>query len=127
MASSAVSLDADDQALLDRVATRVVELRMETPAILALETGRPLSVLAGQTLYFFEPFVTAFLNLPDYRRFAALIERREHLETLARLIEEKADAEHLRRRAQAAEKKAAKRAAKERAGAPRSSGADPSA
>ena len=111
MTSPPPEIPAEDLALLDRVATRVVELRLEIPAILTLETGRPLSVIAGQTLHFFEPVVTALLPLRDYRRFATLIERREAIETLTRAIEEKADTEQRRRRAAAQERKAAKRAA----------------
>src|SRR5439155_119917 len=49
MGSSAHPVAGDDQALLDRLASRIVELRLELPAILTLETCRPLSLLAGQT------------------------------------------------------------------------------
>ncbi len=94
-------LAPEDLELLERVAARVVELHMEVPAILTLETASPLSVLAGQTLVFFEPFVAALLRLPDYRRFARLIERREVVATLTRLIETRADAAHAQRRAAA--------------------------
>jgi hypothetical protein len=88
---AAEALTDDDRALLERLARRVVELRLETPALLTLETARPLSVLAGQAMLFFEPFAQALFRLPDYRRLAALIERREALEALARLIEQAAD------------------------------------
>ena len=89
---SAEPLAADDQALLERLAQRVVELRLETPAILTLETARPLSVVAGQAMLFFEPFAQMLFRMNDYRRLAALIERREALEALTRLIEDGADA-----------------------------------
>ncbi len=82
----------EDQALLDRLAARVIELHMEVPAILALESGKPLSVLAGQAMIFFEPFVQALFSLPDYRRFAALVERREAIEALLVRIEERSAA-----------------------------------
>jgi len=94
-------LAPEDLELLERVATRVVELHMEVPAILTLETATPLSVIAGQAMVFFEPFVLALLRLPDYRRFARLVERREALVTLARLIEARAEAAHAERRAAA--------------------------
>jgi len=80
-----------DRLLLERLARRVVELRLETPALLTLESARPLSLLAGQAMLFFEPFAQALFRLPDYRRLAALIERREALEALSRLIEQAAD------------------------------------
>src|SRR5437867_5261956 len=101
MASSPPALAAEDLELLDRVAARIVDLRLETPAILTLETATPLSVVAGQAMVFFEPFVAALLRLPDYRRFARLVERRQALATLARLIEARADIAHAQRRAAA--------------------------
>jgi hypothetical protein len=100
MASEPLPLTDEDVALLERVAARVVELRMEVPAILALEGGSPLSVIAGQTMIFFEPFVTAMLRLPDYRRFARLVERRDVLGRLTGMIEDRADAAHEQRKAE---------------------------
>jgi hypothetical protein len=90
MASDA-ALAADDLEVLDRLARRVVELHLELPAILTLETGKPLSLLAGQTLVFFEPIVQSLFRWSDYRRFAQLIERREAVEALIQRIERRAD------------------------------------
>jgi hypothetical protein len=87
----AESLAAEDVALLERLARRVVELRLETPAILTLETARPLSLVAGQAMLFFEPFAQVVFRVHDYPRWAALIARREALEALTRLIERGAD------------------------------------
>ena len=97
----------EDEALLDRLAARVVELRMEVPAVLALESGRPLGFLASQAMLFFEPVARALFRLPDYRRLAALVERRETLEKLAAKIEARADEAQRERRAAAAERRAA--------------------
>lgn len=105
MASDPPPLTDEDKALLDRVATRVVELHMEVPAILALESARPLTVIAGQSLIFFEPFVLAMFRLPDYRRFATLIERRDVIEELVQRIERGEDE---RRQARRAAKQAAR-------------------
>jgi len=89
--------DADD-AVLRRVAARVVELHMEVPAILTIEGSLPMSVVAGQTLHFFQPVVQALFRLPDYQRFASLIERRDALSYLVSLIEARADAAQQERR-----------------------------
>jgi len=89
----------EDEALLDRMAARVVELHMEVPALLALESGRPLTFLASQSMIFFEPMVRALFRLPDYRRVSALIERREVVDKLATKIEARADEAHRARRA----------------------------
>ena len=86
------ALTAEELALLERLARRVVELRLETPAILTLETARPLSLVAGQAMLFFEPFAQMLFRLNDYQKWAALIARRDALEALTRLIETGADA-----------------------------------
>ena len=102
----------EDEALLDRLATRVVELHMEVPAILALESGRPLGFLASQAMVFFEPIARALFRLPDYRRLAALVERRETVEKLLTKIEARADEAQRARRAAAAERRARRAASK---------------
>jgi hypothetical protein len=98
----ASEIAAEDRELLERVARRLVELRLEVPAVLAIESGRPLSVLAGQAMLFLEPFVLAILRTRDYRRFAGLVERREALDHLLHAIETQAEAGNRARRAAAA-------------------------
>jgi hypothetical protein len=97
MGSPMPEIETQDLELIDRVARKVVEYHAELPAVLTLEGSRPLSLIAGQTMTFFEPIVSAFLRLPDYRRFATLIERREAIEALIRAIETRADAAHAAR------------------------------
>ncbi|MEO5617734.1 MAG: hypothetical protein ABIS67_08180 [Candidatus Eisenbacteria bacterium] len=99
MASDAAVMTADETRVLERLADRVVELRMELPAVLTLETARPLSLVAGQAMIFFEPLVQALFRVSDYRLYASLIERRECIEALARMIETRADDAHATRRA----------------------------
>jgi hypothetical protein len=99
MASDAPALAAEDLVLLERVAARVVELRLEVPAILTLESVRPVSFVASQAMIFFQPLVQALLRFSDYQRFAALAERRDALETLTVLIERRAGESRASRRA----------------------------
>jgi hypothetical protein len=84
-------LTSEDRALIERIARRVVELRLELPAILTLETGKPLSLVASQTLVFFEPLLQSIVAIPDFQRFARLVERREAIETMIQTIERLAD------------------------------------
>ena len=95
---NAVELAPEDRALLERLAQRVVDMRLETPAILTLEGARPLSLVAGQAMLFFEPFAQALFRFTDYRRVAALAERRDALEALTRMIEERAEAREKEKR-----------------------------
>ena len=110
--ANAESLSPEDEALLDRLAVRVVELRMEVPAILALESARPLTFVASQAMVFFEPVARALFPLPDYRRLVALVERRETVEKLIAKIEARADDAHHARSTAAAERRAARATAK---------------
>ena len=97
MASDSSAISPEDLGLLDRLAARLVELRLEVPAILTIESARPLSLIAGQSMLFFEPLVQSLFRLSDYRRYAALIERREALEELVRRIEAHAEAARIAR------------------------------
>jgi hypothetical protein len=104
----------EDEALLDRVAERVVALRMTVPAILTLESVKPLSFVSSQALYFFEPIVRAFFTVPDYERFAALVERRDTLEALLVKIEQRDEAVRDEERAAKARRRAERDAARNR-------------
>ncbi len=84
-------LDPADVDRLERLAARVVELRLETPAILALESARPLRVVASQGLLFFEPLVQSLFPMTEWRRWSELAERPEALEALVRAIEAQAE------------------------------------
>jgi hypothetical protein len=102
-------LAADDRALIERVATRVVALGLDVPALLAIETATPLSVVAGQAMLFFEPFLGMALPVGDVRRFARLVERRDALAALAAAIESGAERKLAARRAAAAARRKARR------------------
>jgi len=97
-ATPGAPLDPDAIALLDRVAGAIVERRLEVPAVLALESALPLSLVAGQALLFLEPFLAAILPAGDLRRFAKLIERREAVAALIERIETGAEAAQRERR-----------------------------
>jgi len=79
---------------------------MAVPAILFLESVKPLSFLGSQTLYFFEPMVRALFTVPEYERFAALLERRESVEALLVKIEDRDEAERRADRERKAQKRA---------------------
>lgn len=76
-----------DEEILERVAERVVRMRMAVPAILFLESSKPLSFVGSQFLVFMEPFVKTFFTATLYDRFATLMEDREQYERLIRTIE----------------------------------------
>ena len=86
----------NDEALLLAVAQRVVKLRMEVPAVLFLESVKPLSFVGSQAMVFFQPFAQALFPWNQYERFTQLVSDRDNLERLTRLIEAEADARESR-------------------------------
>ncbi|HKA25245.1 MAG TPA: hypothetical protein VKF80_09705 [Candidatus Eisenbacteria bacterium] len=87
---------SEDEALLASVAARVVRLRMEVPAVLFLESVKPLNFVGSQAMVFFQPLAQAIFPWPQYERFTQLMSDRDHLERLTRLIETEADARDAR-------------------------------
>jgi hypothetical protein len=73
--------------IFDRIAGRVVELGMTVPAILFLESSKPLSFIGSQLLLFMDPFVRIFLNSGDYAEFAEAIGNRDKFELFIQKIE----------------------------------------
>lgn len=77
----------DERALVDRVAKKVIEWKMAIPAIMTLESMKPLNFIGAQAMVFFEPIVQSLLNLKDYDTFRTMLERRESVEFLLLRIE----------------------------------------
>lgn len=87
---------------------------MTVPAILFLESVKPLSFVGSQALYFFEPMVRALFSVPEYEQFAALVERRENIELLLVKIEAREEAVRQSDREQKAQKRAERDLARKR-------------
>jgi hypothetical protein len=81
-------LTENEAAVMERVAAKVVEWKMTVPAILFLESVKPLNYIGAQAMVFFEPFVQALFNIKDYDTFREMMERRENMERLLLKIEE---------------------------------------
>ena len=75
-------LDDDGRTLLDRLAEIVVSRRMAEPALLFLESVKPLGFLGGQAMHFLSPFATMVLNPSQYRTLAHIMAHREGVEAL---------------------------------------------
>jgi hypothetical protein len=87
---------------------------MTVPAILLLESVKPLTFLGSQALLFFEPMVRAFFSVPEYDRVAALLERRESVEALLVRIEAKDEEWRRREREAKARRREARRTGTDR-------------
>ena len=86
------ALTPTQEEILDKISKKVVQWKMAVPAIMFLESVKPLSYLGSQVMVFFEPFVHALFNFPEYSEFQQMMERRENVERLLQRIE-KFDAE----------------------------------
>ncbi|MCU0610772.1 MAG: hypothetical protein MUE60_03160 [Candidatus Eisenbacteria bacterium] len=102
--------------LLTRLAKEIVDRSLTAPAIMFLESTKPLSFLGSQIMVFFSPFVKAFWDGASYDQLSALLEDRENIELLLgeieRLEAERATArkeEKARRKAEKALMKAQKK------------------
>lgn len=73
--------------LLDKLAQKVIGYKMTVPAIMFLETVKPLSYVGSQTMVFFEPMVKAVFNVAEYDEIRLLMEDRRNVEELLVRIE----------------------------------------
>ncbi len=80
-------LTDDDHALLARLAEAVVCRGMGTPALLALQSVRPLNTLGSQAMTFLRPFLSTIFKGDDYDRMTAILERREGIGGLIEAVE----------------------------------------
>jgi hypothetical protein len=76
-----------EKELLDKLAKKVVHWKMTAPAIMALESVKPLNYIGSQAMVFFEPIVQTIFNLKDYDTVRQMLERRETIEMLLLRIE----------------------------------------
>ena len=81
------ALPDEEKAILKKVATKVVERRMAVPAIVFLESVKPLNFIGSQVLVFFEPIIQTVFNFKDYDNFRSALEKRESIETMILEIE----------------------------------------
>ncbi len=79
--------EPEQRALLEKVATWIVRRGLTAPAIIFLETGKPLNFLGSQLLIGFSPFIQAIFKGDEYQKFALIIEKDANVELLIELIE----------------------------------------
>jgi len=74
--------------LIEKSAKAIAERRMASPAILAIESLRPLNFIGSQIMYFLAPFAQIIFNPKEYEEFAAMIEKDEYIHLLLKRIDE---------------------------------------
>jgi hypothetical protein len=74
--------------VVDRLCRQVVQRGLTTPALVFLESVRPLSYVTSQTLQFFAPVLSAVADAKACQDLADFLEHRGSVEYLCRRIEE---------------------------------------
>ena len=77
-----------EDALLDKIAGQIVKRGLVAPAILFLESIRPMNFVASQGMAFFGPFAGILFNPLEYDTLRELLERRESIEHIISRIEQ---------------------------------------
>ncbi len=80
-------LTPEQDEVLEKVAKKVVEKRMTVPALMFIESVKPLNFIGSQVMVFFEPIVQALFDFKSYNIFREIIEERENVEILMQKIE----------------------------------------
>ena len=101
------ALTEHEEDIMRRIAAKVVEWKMSVPAIIFLESVKPLNYIGAQAMIFFEPFIQTIFNFKDYDTFRLMMEKRENTERLLLKIEElDAEAVDAEKRARAQRRRA---------------------
>lgn len=74
--------------LIEKISTFIAEKRMAAPAIMTIESLRPLARIGSQLMHFLAPFAEVIFNPKEYQEFAALLENEEYVQLLIKRIDE---------------------------------------
>lgn len=82
------AITEEDEQLAEKVAKFIVGRKLSAPAIMLLETGRPLNFLGSQFLTFLSPFVSIiFSSNTEFEHFTQFLEKRDSIPCLIKHIE----------------------------------------
>ncbi len=74
--------------LIDKISNFIAKKRMAAPAIMTIESLRPLARIGSQLMHFLAPFAEIIFNAKEYQEFAALLENEEYVRLLIKRIDE---------------------------------------
>ncbi|MGR3219589.1 MAG: hypothetical protein ACUZ8H_07210 [Candidatus Anammoxibacter sp.] len=86
--SEGASFDNENE-FLERVASGITKRKLAAPALLFLETFKPLNYIGNQTMVFFRPFVSMIFPIIKYDKMLNVLERRKSISRLIELLEKK--------------------------------------
>ncbi|MDP8204003.1 MAG: hypothetical protein P9L95_05675 [Candidatus Tenebribacter mawsonii] len=74
--------------LIEKLSRFIAEKRMAAPAIMTIESLRPLARIGSQLMHFLAPFAEIIFNAKEYQEFAVLLENEEYVRFLIKRIDE---------------------------------------
>ena len=74
--------------LIEKLSKFIAERRMAAPAIMTIESLRPLARIGSQLMHFLAPFAEIIFNPKEYQEFAVLLENEEYVRLLIKRIDE---------------------------------------
>lgn len=77
--------------LIDELAQKVVDKRLETPVIMFLEMHKPISFLASQAMVAAEPILVPLFGPEGVEKYRMLFDSPENVELLIERIEDLSD------------------------------------
>ncbi|MBS1257518.1 MAG: hypothetical protein MAG551_00562 [Candidatus Scalindua arabica] len=90
-ATGGEKLGDNDTELIRKLADYVVKRDMSVPAVMLLESVRPLNFVGSQSMVFFKPILSRFFSRYEYDRISNILEKREVVDLLINEIEKKAN------------------------------------
>ncbi|MEY4832493.1 MAG: hypothetical protein RL527_706 [Planctomycetota bacterium] len=84
------TLNDAEAAVVARIADEVVRRGMTAPALLALESFRPLNAIGANAMHALTPFVQVVADPKAFSTLAELLERRGSVEAICLAIEDRA-------------------------------------
>jgi len=74
--------------LIEKASQYIVKHRMAAPAIMTIESLRPLARIGSQVIYFFSPFIETLFNTKEHQEFAVLLEKEDSVKLLIDRIDD---------------------------------------
>ncbi|MBZ0107108.1 MAG: hypothetical protein K8F52_00445 [Candidatus Scalindua rubra] len=88
-ATDSAKLEDCDTELIGKLADFVFRRNMSVPAVMFLESVRPLNFVGSQAVVFFKPILSRFFTKVEYDKLVTMLEKREIIDLLIKEIEQR--------------------------------------
>lgn len=78
-----------DNEFLEKFASDISKRKLTVPAILFLETFKPLNYIGNQAMVFFRPFVSIIFPILKYDKVSKILGKRESISKLIEILNKK--------------------------------------